>query len=106
MAFGTGLIDSGCSWLSAAPISLKIGAELAEPSIIAGGPRHQHWLDLDLCRMLDVAGLSRSAMTQPVRDGPPIFLVKLRDECILRSSHVARHSQVASLLQENRTMSH
>ena len=72
VAAGKSEIGSGRTDLSAAPISLKIGAELAEPSIIAGGPRHQHWLDLDLCRMLDVASLSRSSKTQPIRVGSPI----------------------------------
>ena len=79
-----------------------------------GGPSRTGWVIADLLRpatlgialMLNVAGLSRSATAQPVRDGPPIFLVELKDKCILRSSHVARHSQVASLLQENRAMLH
>ena len=79
-----------------------------------GGPSRTGWVIADLLRpatlgialMLNVAGLSRSATAQPVRYGHPIFLVELKDRCILRSSHVTRHSQVASLLQENRAMLH
>ena len=74
VAAGKSDIGSGRTDLSAAPISLKIGAELAEPSIIAGGPRHRA-LRPGPGRMLDVASLSRSSKNRPIRVGSPIWLV-------------------------------